>query len=249
MDKTILITGVASGIGEATLTLFSENNWKVIGVDVNGEGLKKVEEKCVFTFQCDVSKRKDVEALAKRLKKENIALDALFNSAGILRMGLFKDIKLSEQVKEIDINLKGIVNTTYLLLPFLKKGSAIVNMSSLSGIYGTPELAVYSATKSAVKTLTEALNIEFEKQGIFVCDILVDYVKTPMILNAHYKAASVKRLGITVSPQQVAKTVFKAISKKNKVHHYVGIKAKTLNFLAKLFPFLSRFLTKLLAFK
>lgn len=249
MAKTILITGAASGIGEAAVRLFNEKGWNVIGIDVNKERLERIKPNCMEAFVCDVSIAENVKDIAEELKKREVTLKALFNSAGILRMGLFKEIMLDEQLKEIDINLKGIVNTIYLFFPLFEKDSVIVNMSSLSGIYGTPELAVYSATKSAVKTLTEGLNIEFEKDSIFVCDILVDYVKTPMIVDADYKATSVRRLGVTVSPEDVAKTVYKAVSGKRKVHYYVGIKAKGLNFLSKLFPFASRLLTKFIAFK
>ncbi len=249
MANTILITGAASGIGEAAVSLFFEKGWDIIALDVSIEGLKRLEDRCIFTIPCDVTKVEEIEDAFNLLKKHNVSLDAIFNSAGILRMGLFKSIDLKEQLLEIDVNIKGIVSIIYNFLPLMEKGSSIVNMSSLAGVYGTPELAVYSATKSAVKTLTEGLNIEFEKDGIFVCDILVDYVKTPMILDAKYKATSVKRLGVTVSPEKVAKTVYKAVIKKNRVHHYVGIKAKVLNILSKLFPFATRLLTKVIAFK
>ncbi len=249
MANTILITGAASGIGEAAVSLFFEKGWDIVALDISREGLKKIGDRCLLTIPCDVSDIKEVESAYNLLKKNNVRLDGIFNSAGILRMGLFKSIDLKEQLLEIDVNIKGIVSIIYKFLPLMEKGSSIVNMSSLAGLYGTPELVVYSATKSAVKTLTEGLNIEFEKDGIFVCDILVDYVKTPMVLDAKYKATSVKRLGVTVSPEKVAKTVYKAVIKKNRVHHYVGIKSKALNILSKLFPFATRFLTKVIAFK
>jgi len=249
MSKTILITGAASGIGEAAVRLFSDKGWKIIGIDVSEEGLKKVKERCAEAFVCDVSEKKEVEAVAENLKSQGIVLDALFNCAGILRMGLFYQLDVDSQLKIVDVNLKGIVNCTYLFFPLMKENSAIVNMSSLSSLYGTPELAVYSATKSAVKTLTEALNIEFEPKGIYVCDIIVDYVKTPMVLDAEYKATSVRRLGVTVSPEKVAKKVFSAVNSGRRVHHYVGIKAKLITFSAKLFPFASKLFAKILAFK
>lgn len=249
MAKTILITGAASGIGEAAVRFFKKKGWKIVGVDINLERLENIKEECFLTYQCDVSSSKQVRGVFEELEKRNFKLDALFNCAGILRMGLFEKLSLEKQLKEIDVNLKGIVNCTYLFSPLMEKGATVVNMSSLSALYGTPELAVYSATKSAVKTLTEALNIEFEKKGIYVCDIIVDYVKTPMILDADYKAVSVKRLGVTVSPHSVAKKVYKSVLKgKGAVHRYVGVKAHTLNILSKLFPFASRFMAKILAF-
>ncbi|BBB33626.1 short chain dehydrogenase [Thermotomaculum hydrothermale] len=245
--KTILITGVSSGIGRATAKLFLENNWRVVGLDISPSP-SDLKDKILF-FQCNVVNRGEVLKVFKALRRENIFIDALFSSAGILRMGKFEEIDLKEHIAEIDINFKGVVNCIFIFKPLLKRGSAIVNMSSLSALYGTPELAVYSATKSAVKSLTESLNIEFEKYGVYVCDVIVDYVKTPMVLNAKNIATSVRRLGVTITPEKVANTVFYAVDKGKRVHHYVGLKAKALNFLAKLFPFMSRFLARLLAFK
>ena len=100
-------------------------------------------------------------------------------------------------------------------------------MSSASAVYGAPELAVYSSSKFAVRGLTEALNIEFEKYGIWVCDIMAPYVSTPMITNAENKATSVEKLGVGVTPEQVAETVLKA-TKKKKVHWLISTKLKFL---------------------
>ncbi|MGL3104962.1 SDR family NAD(P)-dependent oxidoreductase [Bradyrhizobium sp. BR 1432] len=121
-----------------------------------------------------------------------------------------------------DVNIKGVLNGTAAALPFLKKSnkSKVVTMSSMAAMYGIAEQAVYSASKFAVRGLTEALNIELETEGIWVCDVMVSYVRTPMILQATHKAKSMSILGVSVEADQVAATVKEALSGR-KVHWFV----------------------------
>jgi short-subunit dehydrogenase len=116
-------------------------------------------------------------------------------------------------------------------------------MCSVSAIYGIPEMAVYSATKHAVKALTEALDIELEKYGVIVSDILVPYVKTPLITDADVRAFSVDKMGVNVEPAQVAETVWKA-AHGAKLHWRMtaGLKMSRVIFWA--FPFMKRSIIK-----
>ena len=243
--KSILITGVASGIGKETAEKLLREKWSVTGLDLSPSC--PVQGENVSYYQCDVSDLSQVKQVADRMREAGGTFDALFNCAGILRMGMFDEIPFEAQLKEVDINLKGVLNCIHCFKPLLRSGSSIVNISSLSAIYGTPELAVYSATKSAVKSITESLNIEFGKESIYVSDIIVGYVRTPMILKAETLASSVQKLGVSVKPSAVAATVFKAVSAGRRVHHYVGMKTKLLVVLARLFPFTLKWMAKILA--
>ena len=91
----------------------------------------------------------------------------------------FVDTPVDRLLDIVDVNVKGVINSISVALPFLKAhGEArVVTMGSVSGIYGIPELAVYSASKFAIRGLTEALNIELEREGVWVCDLMVGYVK------------------------------------------------------------------------
>ncbi|NOX33985.1 MAG: SDR family oxidoreductase [Deltaproteobacteria bacterium] len=254
MKKTILITGAASGIGRATALYFASKGWFAGLFDLNRKGLEElysaIGPENAFSHPMDVRSHDDVRTCVELMtRKTGRRLDVLFNCAGVLFMGPYSSISIHDQKKTVDINITGILNLTDVCLPLLKaaQNAVIINMSSASAVYGTPELAVYSATKHAVRGLTEALNIEFEPHGIHVCDIMAPYVRTPMILNAEYKAASVSRLKVNLTPEQVAKTVFRACLKR-KIHWKVGFTLKLLTAGAAIMPFAARFLTRTLAF-
>ncbi len=254
MRKSIVVTGAASGIGRATACYFASKNWYVGLFDIDVPGLESLQKEIgsdnACLMQMDVASRQSVQACADFFAQQrNGRLDALFNCAGVLFMGPNATIDISRQKKIVDINFTGILNCIDAFLPLLKKctDSMIINMSSASAVYGTPELAVYSATKHAVRGLTEALNIELEPKGIHVCDIMAPYVQTPMILEAEKQAVSVSRLKVNITPQQVAEVVFQACQKK-KVHWHVGGLLKLLIVSTTLFPFAKRFFTKTIAF-
>ncbi len=248
--KNIFITGAASGIGRETALLFAKNGWFVGIVDVNEGGLASLaseigEDNCLLAIM-DVT---DVESVAKAVEafvgKTDGTMDVLFNNAGIASMGPNEEIPIEAQHKIVDVNFKGILNGIHVSLPHLKNtpGSRIISMCSASAIYGIPELAVYSATKHAVKGLTEALNIELEKYGIIVSDILVPYVKTPLVTDADVKAFSVEKMGVKVETAQVAETVWKA-AHGSKVHWKMTGALRLLLVLFWAFPFAKRSIIK-----
>ncbi len=140
-----------------------------------------------------------------------------------------------------------IINGIYSSLELLKQtdNSCIISMCSASAVYGTPDLATYSATKFAVRGLTEALDIEFERHGITVCDISVPYVQTPM-LEQETKAASIEKTGIHITPEEVALIVWNASSGR-KLHWSRRMRLNY--FLFWLFPFMRRGVVKKLTWE
>ncbi|MBR8161937.1 SDR family oxidoreductase [Burkholderia vietnamiensis] len=217
MKKSIFITGAGSGIGRETALLFSSRGWFVGLADIDTAALTRVAheigEDNWRAYALDVTDVEQYrEAIASFTSLTNGRLDVLFNNAGILRMGRNEDIPLAQQYLTLDINVKGVLNGIHCALPALRAtpGARIVTMCSTSAIYGMPELAVYSASKHAVHALTEALDLELERYGITVSDIMAPYVNTPMITAASTLASSVRSTGINVGPEQVAEVVWKA---------------------------------------
>lgn len=238
--RAIFITGAGAGIGAETARLFARNGWQVGASDVDAAGLAALQRELgaerVSTHVADVRDRTSVEAaLAAFMQRTGGRLDALFANAGVLFMGPHETITGAEKDLLVDVNVKGVVNTIDAGFAWLKRtpGAHVVAMSSTSAEYGSPEHAVYSATKFFVRGLTEALNIEFRAHGIQVSAIYVAYVQTGMVFDAKVKPASIERLGVKVTPQQVAATVWKAVHG-NRVHWRVGLDARLINFAVRL---------------
>lgn len=218
MSKAIFITGAASGIGRATALLFANRGWFVGLYDVNREGLESLRREIgdgrSVHGVLDVT---DLDAFKSAVDAFGGAsggkMDALFQSAGVLEMGLFSSIPPQRAMRMIDINVKGVVNGVYAALPMLERtpGSALVTMGSASAVYGTPEFAVYSATKFFVRGLTEALDIELRKRRVRVVDVMPLYVDTPMIHDASHKARSMSTLGVKLKAEDVAEHVLAAV--------------------------------------
>lgn len=252
--KSIFITGAASGIGRETAKLFANKGWYVGIVDMNEEGLKTLEaeikeENCFSRFM-DVTDALNVrEVIESFAEKTDGKMNALFNNAGIVKFGHFAGVDLELKNKIIDINLKGVMNCAHYAIPFLKNtpGARLINMASTSAIYGTPDLSVYSATKHALCAFTEAWDIELEKYGIVVSDILAPYVKTPL-LEVSEEVYSIQKMGINLEASHIAQIVWKAVHGK-KLHWYVGGTTYILLGMFWLMPFMRRLLVKALTIK
>ena len=251
--KSILITGAASGIGRETALFFAKKDWFIGIFDVDEAGLKTLESE-IGTTNCfsgimDVS---DPESVQKGIDffalKTNGKLDVLFNNAGILKFGLFETVDLKTHHQIVDVNFKGCLSCAYHALKYLKQtpDSRVINMSSISSLYGIPELSVYSATKHALSAMTEVLNIELESYGIKVCDIKPPYVKTPMLAGGENKKSMkvIRFLGGQIKAEKIAKTVWKA-AHGNKLHWNIGL-TKLMAFQFLIMPFTKRFSVKLL---
>jgi len=186
--RTIFITGAASGIGRATALLFAERGWRVGGYDVDEKGLATLDEEIApgggITGRLDVT---DAAAFTAAVQAFGRAmggrLDLFHNNAGIGHSGFLEDVPREDAQKVIDVNFVGVVNGVYAAIPLLREtpNSLIFNTSSSSAIFGIPRLAIYSATKFAVKGLTEALSIELARHGVRAADVLPGLIDTPLL--------------------------------------------------------------------
>ncbi len=248
--KTVFITGVASGIGKATARLFAQKGWYVGLFDIEEAPLMELYEEIGKDKACaqvlDVTQPESVKAgLDFFGEKTDEQMHLLFNNAGILYMGAFETISLEKQKKILDVNVFGVLSCTFQALRLLKntKGAQIINMSSASAMYGIPELAVYSASKHAVRALTEALSIELEKYQIRVNDLMPPYVQTPMLTEAEVKATSLQKTDVQLQPEDIAEVVWKA-TQGDKIHWKVSTNLKVLDSIFWAFPFAKRRLIK-----
>ena len=213
--KCIFITGGASGMGLATARLFAERGWFVGAYDVNATGLDDLQralgaENCI-TRVLDVSDR---AAYAAALDEFSAAtdgrLDLLFNNAGIGYFGFFDEQPFEDIMAVVNVNLVGVLNGIHLAAGLLKAtpNSLCFTTSSSSATFGIAGIAVYSATKHAVKGLTEALSVEFSRFGVRVADTLPGLIDTPLVPDDMKQGASKEGMFRLIQPIEVAKAVW-----------------------------------------
>jgi NAD(P)-dependent dehydrogenase (short-subunit alcohol dehydrogenase family) len=212
---SIFITGAGAGIGRATARLFAERGFVVGLFDVDERALDETARGMdrVVKRRLDVTDEGSfAEAMGAFGDATGGTLDVMFNCAGILRTGRFEDVSMADNDAQIAVNLRGVILGTRLALPLVLKGGLrrIISMSSASAIYGVPDLAVYSATKFAVRALTEALDLELRPRGVHVCDLMPGYVNTSMVSSLSFKPASIKTLGVRHTAEDVARCVWDA---------------------------------------
>ena len=225
--KSIFITGAAGGMGSSTARLFKKNGWFVGCYDINESSLDELKSELgnedIVYEQLDVTKKSQFEeCLSNFSKNTNDTLDILFNNAGITEGGFFDEIPYENHIKIININVIGVINGVYSAASLLKstENSLCISTSSSSGIMGMEMIATYSATKHAIKGLTESLSAEFSRFDTRVSDILPGVIDTPMIskeIRDHLPESGMWRL---ISSDEIAETVW-ASYHSNDIHWYV----------------------------
>src|ERR1041384_7757367 len=179
-DHTVLITGAAGGIGRATVSLFTQKDWSVIGVDRAdfGEGFP---ENGLF-IRSDISRAEDMQAIFDQAHQFTESLNALVNNAALQVAKPLIQTSVEEWDAVMASNLRSVFLGVKLAYPLLKAGGgAVVNVSSVHAIQTSANIAAYAASKGGLLALTRAMAIEFAPDNIRVNAILPGAVDTPML--------------------------------------------------------------------
>ena len=179
--KTVLITGAAGGIGRATVKLFAEYGWQVIGVDRSEFG-EPFPENGLF-IQSDVSVGANLETIFAKAHAYTGSLNALVNNAGIQVSKPLLQTSVDEWDTVMANNLRSVFLSVKLAHPLFKNagGGAIVNVSSVHAVATSVNIAAYAASKGGLLAFTRAMAIEFAPDNIRVNAILPGAVDTPML--------------------------------------------------------------------
>ena len=185
-QRSILITGAASGIGRAAAVLFAERGWLVGATDRDAAGLASLAATSdrIVPLVLDVADRAAVvTVMAAFAKHTGGTLDCLLSNAGIDAKGPFGDMAWDRIRLLVEVNLLGAMSVIHAGLPLLRgaPGSLCLSTASASAIFGVGGMAVYSATKHGVRGLTEALSVELAGSGVRAADILPGIVDTGML--------------------------------------------------------------------
>jgi len=185
--KVALVTGAASGIGEATAVRLAAEGARVVCADLDEAALGSVVAAIgdaggeAAAIRCDVTRETDAEAAVALALEGFGGLDVLCNVAGILRFEHTHELGLDDWSRVLAVNLTG----TFLLCraalpPLLRSGGNVVNMASCAAVKGQPWSAAYNASKGGVVALTLGLAVEYGKQGVRVNAISPAGIETPI---------------------------------------------------------------------
>jgi NAD(P)-dependent dehydrogenase (short-subunit alcohol dehydrogenase family) len=187
MELRVLVTGGASGIGEATARLLAERGARVAVLDRDVTGIAPP----LIAVQADVTNDAAVRAGVADAVQRLGGLDLLVNNAGIGAQGTVEDNGDDEWRHVFDVNVLGMARVARAALPHLRESSrgAIVNTSSVAATAGLPQRALYSATKGAILSLTLAMAADHVREGVRVNCVCPGTADTPWVQNLLATAA------------------------------------------------------------
>jgi NADP-dependent 3-hydroxy acid dehydrogenase YdfG len=172
-NKVALISGASSGIGYSTAIALAREGSKIVAGARRIERLEELKKTVesqggeIIIQKLDVTKLDDCNNFAKIAIEKYGNIDILINNAGIMPLSFFKNQKIDEWDRMIDVNIKGVIYCTSAAIPFMleKKSGHIVNISSIAGRTVFPAGSVYCATKHAVTAFSEGLRQEFSQRS------------------------------------------------------------------------------------
>ncbi|MCX5042003.1 SDR family oxidoreductase [Aldersonia sp. NBC_00410] len=243
---TVFISGAAAGIGRATAHAFARLGYHVGAFDIDEPGLGLLRDEIeaiggsVRVGLLNVTDAAQWDSALAQFHADEQRLDVLINNAGVLASGRFEEMDIATHRRMVDINVNGVVNGSRAAFGYLREtpSAQLVNLCSASAIYGQPELATYSATKFAVRGLTEALDLEWRPYDIRVIAVWPMFVRTAMVDGMD--TGTTRSLGIHLTAEDVADGIVDAVGHRprllRKVHYPIGRQAKAFANLAKFSP-------------
>ncbi|CAM4470074.1 NADP-dependent 3-hydroxy acid dehydrogenase YdfG [Paenibacillus endophyticus] len=222
--KVVIITGASSGIGEATAKLLAQQGAKVVLAARREERLKTIVNEIkqdggeAVCIQADVVSSEDMQKLAQFALDQYGRIDVLVNNAGVMPVSRLNELRVVEWTQMIDVNIKGVLHGIAAVLPTMREQQSghIINVSSVAGHEVHPTSAVYSATKFAVRAISEGLRVEESPSSRIRSTIispgiteseLLQTIKSPEVqaMASHFTALS-------ISPYRIAGAIAYAIN-------------------------------------
>jgi short-subunit dehydrogenase len=229
MIKVAIVTGASKGIGRATVIKLKNLGFRVVSV---ARSLPEIGD---LKFSCDVSNKDQVEYVINKTIENFNKIDVLINNAGFGIYGNFDEVKLNQIEYLIRTNFLGPIYFMKAVIPYMKKqgGGSIINVISEAAYIPIPKLSVYSATKAALSSLTNALHLELKKYNIRVSGIYPGPVKTNFTYHPSFGNNTPWWWKFAIEPENVADMIVKAL-RTGKREIYVPSKLKIEPYFLKL---------------
>jgi short-subunit dehydrogenase len=265
-NKVALITGAGSGIGRALAIQLAESGCNLALVDWNEETLKETEEivrkknVSVSLHPFDLREKEKIESLPDEIIEIHNQIDVVINNAGLSIIGTVDEVDEEDWNFGVDILLNAVIQMSTVFLPYLQKRpeAAIVNVSSIFGLFSVPKQSIYNVGKFGVKAFTESLSLEMEmsESPVEVYCVFPGHIGTNIYSSSRFKSFEADDAGAAIfgakastieeagtqfkqnapsSPEFAAKTILKNIKKRNK-RILIGFDAKFYDLMSRLFP-------------
>ena len=256
-----LITGANSGMGLACTEALAKKGWKVYGTyrsTKRAEPLRELSKILnVVPLQMDVDSAPSVKKAVAQVVWKEKGIDFLMNNAGFVMAGFWEDMSDADLKAQFETNVFGLLRVAREVLPIMRaQGSGkILNVGSVGGLVALPVLGPYSATKFAVRSLTDALRMEVKEFGVDVSELVPSEIQTAVVQNSRkgekalspdspyteftksYEAFAIERFKGAAPIQLLVKVVLKALSDKPMKRRYlVKFEDHALYFLKRFLP-------------
>lgn len=204
--ESVFVSGAGSGIGRAVALLLVSEGYHVFGAAINDAEAASLSEAfapdTLTPIVLDVRSEKSVASAAKKVEKllGDRNLKAVCNIAGVIVNGPLVDLSGDTFANVLAVNLVGAHNVTRALLPLMRPGGRVVNMSSASGVRTLPFTGAYSASKFGLEALTAAMRMEFAPLGIKATAVAPGLINTPMAAKIQEEARREPSLSVYVEP-------------------------------------------------
>ena len=240
--NVIVITGASSGMGmEFAMQMdnyFSnvDEFWLVARSGDKLEEVARALQHRTRIFTMDMTDKEKVERLEQALKEEKAVVRILINCAGYGVMGSFTDLDREQTLGMVRLNCEALTEMTYRLIPFMRRGSRIIQLASSAAFMPQPDFAVYAASKAYVHSFSRALGVELKKKGIYVTSVCPGPVDTPFfdIAEKDGTILKVKKLSMTTAEKVVSQALRDSYYKKEV--SVCTLLIKIFNMIAKVLP-------------
>ena len=238
--KIAVITGASSGIGKEFVKQLTENEsfdevWVIARREDRLFKLKEEMGDFIKPLSLDLQSREDIDRYKKLLEENSPEVAVLVNASGYGKFEAFSDLSLDSQLGMLDLNAKALTAVTYITLPYLKRGSRVYQMGSLSSFQPVPYIAVYGATKAYVLSFTRAVNAELRNTGIKMMAVCPGWVRTEFFDRAVVDDDIITYYNKFFTPREVVKKALRDM-KKGKDVSVVGLSIRMQVLATKLLP-------------